>query len=84
MSIPREEPLPQIELDVDVEKRLSSSLPSDAEMEGTARQNELGPKLKRAHFFSPLDPAVAEAVNKDAETVEYTPEEDVRMFCAVF
>ncbi|KAJ3907684.1 MFS general substrate transporter [Lentinula edodes] len=79
MSIPREEPLPQTELDVDVEKRLSSSLPSDAEMEGTARQNELGPKLKRAHFFSPLDPAVAEAVNKDAETVEYTPEEDYKV-----
>ncbi|GAV99050.1 MFS general substrate transporter [Lentinula edodes] len=79
MSIPREEPLPQTELDVDVEKRLSSSLPSDAEMEGIARQNELGPKLKRAHFFSPLDPAVAEAVNKDAETVEYTPEEDYKV-----
>ncbi|KAF8826959.1 hypothetical protein HHX47_DHR5000929 [Lentinula edodes] len=84
MSIPREEPLPQTELDVDVEKRLSSSLPSDAEMEGTARQNELGPKLKRAHFFSPLDPAVAEAVNKDAETVEYTPEEDTERTCKKF
>ncbi|KAJ3998253.1 MFS general substrate transporter [Lentinula boryana] len=75
-----EESLQHTELDVvDVEKGTSSSVPSDAEREGTAHQNELGPKLKRAHFFSPLDPAVAEAVNLDAETVEYTPEEEYKV-----
>jgi len=46
--------------------------------EGTAYQSELGPKAKRKHFFSPLDAAYAEAVHKDAEFVEFTPEEEVR------
>ncbi|KAJ3779007.1 MFS general substrate transporter [Lentinula raphanica] len=79
-NLPREQELVQhSELEIDVEKRLASALPSEAEREGTARQNELGPKLKRAHFFSPLDPAVAEAVNRDAETVEYTADEEYKV-----
>ncbi|KAJ3760004.1 MFS general substrate transporter [Lentinula raphanica] len=79
-NLPREQELVQhSELEIDVEKRLASALPSEAEREGTARQNELGPKLKRTHFFSPLDPAVAEAVNRDAETVEYTADEEYKV-----
>ncbi|KAJ3829483.1 MFS general substrate transporter [Lentinula raphanica] len=79
-NLPREQELVQhSELEIDVEKRLASALPSEAEREGTARQSELGPKLKRAHFFSPLDPAVAEAVNRDAETVEYTADEEYKV-----
>ncbi len=47
--------------------------------EGTAHQSALGPKPKRKHFFSPLDSTYADAVNLDAESVEFTPEEDVRV-----
>lgn len=50
------------------------------EIEGTLHQKELGPKAQRKHFFSPLDPAWAEAVHRDAELVQYTPEEEVRQF----
>ena len=45
--------------------------------EGTSHQSELGPKAKRKHFFAPLDPAYADAVNKDAEFVEFTEDEEV-------
>jgi len=45
--------------------------------EGTSHQSELGPKAKRKHFFAPLDPAHADAVNKDAELVEFTEDEEV-------
>ena len=45
--------------------------------EGTSHQSELGPKAKRKHFFAPLDPAYADAVNKDAEFVEFTVDEEV-------
>jgi hypothetical protein len=48
--------------------------------EGTLYQSELGPKAKRKHFFSPLDAACAEAVHKDAEFVEFTPDEEVPLF----
>ncbi|KAF5348886.1 hypothetical protein D9756_009799 [Leucocoprinus leucothites] len=47
--------------------------------DGTLHQNAIGSKVKRKHFFSPLDPAWAEAVHKDAETVQYTPEEEWRV-----
>ena len=50
--------------------------------EGTLYQSELGPKAKRKHFFSPLDAAYAQAVHKDAEFVEFTPEEEVHL-CTV-
>jgi len=45
---------------------------------GTLHQNAIGHKAQRRHFFSPLDPESAEAVHKDAEVVQYTPEEEVR------
>ena len=45
---------------------------------GTLHQNAIGHKARKRFFFSPLDPASAEAVHKDAETVQYTPEEEVR------
>lgn len=45
--------------------------------DGILHQSGLGPP-QRKHFFSPLDPAWAEAVHRDAETVQYTPEEEVR------
>ena len=32
---------------------------------------------ERKHFFSPLSSTLAEALNRDAETVEYTAEEEV-------
>ncbi|KAH9474769.1 hypothetical protein JR316_0013234 [Psilocybe cubensis] len=44
--------------------------------EGTLHQSELGPKAHRKHFFSPLDPAYAEAVNLDAESVEFSEDEE--------
>ncbi|KAG7451677.1 MFS general substrate transporter [Guyanagaster necrorhizus] len=49
--------------------------------EGTAHQNALGPVPKRRlkQFLSPLDSAYAAAVNADAETVEFTPEEDYKV-----
>ena len=47
--------------------------------EGTAKQAKLGPSLnpKRKHFFSQVDPVIAGAVHQDAETVEYSVEEEV-------
>ena len=57
----------------EVEKSLSEHTNKD----GTLHQSELGPKPKRKHFFSPLDPAYADAVHRDAESVEYSAEEEV-------
>jgi len=45
---------------------------------GTLHQNAIGHKARKRSLFSPLDPVSAEAVHKDAETVQYTPEEEVR------
>lgn len=72
-----QEKVPQPE--VDVEKRLSeftehSSTPA-ANSSGVTHQSELG-QTKRGHFFSPLDLKHAQAVNLDAEEVQYTREED--------
>lgn len=47
--------------------------------DGTLHQGKLGPKAKRKHFFSPLDPKYAEAVHMDAENVIFTEEEEVRV-----
>ncbi|EMD37054.1 hypothetical protein CERSUDRAFT_114954 [Gelatoporia subvermispora B] len=44
--------------------------------EGTFYQAQVGKKAKRKHFFSPLDPALAEAVHKDALRVDYTEAEE--------
>lgn len=46
--------------------------------EGTYHQSQLDDKAVRKHFFSPLDPSYSEAVNRDAETVRFTSEEEVR------
>ena len=48
--------------------------------EGTSHQSELGPEAKQKHFFAPLDPAYADAVNKDAEYVAFTADEEVWSF----
>lgn len=47
--------------------------------EGTEHQAALGPQPQRKHFFSALNSAYAEAVNLDAEKVEYKPEEEVNI-----
>ena len=54
------------------------SLHNDNAAEGTHYQQALGGHAKRKHFFASLDQAFAEAVHKDAGTVEYTSEEEVR------
>lgn len=60
----------------DLEKiQVSTSASHNAE--GSYYQSQLGPKPKRKHFFSSLDPSYANAVNRDAETVEFTAQEDV-------
>ncbi|KAF9474852.1 MFS general substrate transporter [Pholiota conissans] len=56
----------------EVEKTSSEHTNKD----GDAHQAALGPKAKRKHFFSPLDPAYADAVHLDAEAVEYTAEQE--------
>lgn len=45
--------------------------------EGTLHQSQLGAKVKRKGFFSPLDFSFADAVHQDAETVVYTEAEEV-------
>ncbi|KAG6855161.1 hypothetical protein H0H87_007447, partial [Tephrocybe sp. NHM501043] len=39
-------------------------------------QAQLGFKATRKHFFAPIDSAYADAVHRDAETVEYTDKEE--------
>jgi hypothetical protein len=58
-------------------EKVEESVQVDYSTEGTHHQLALGSQAKRKHFFSPLDPTYAEAVHKDAEAVEYTPEEEV-------
>lgn len=53
------------------------SMSEHSNTEGTQNQAALGPKPRRKHFFSPLDPAYADAVHRDAESVEFSPEEEV-------
>lgn len=45
--------------------------------QNTSHQVDIGQKPKRKHFFSQLDPAIAEAVHRDAEVIEYSAEEEV-------
>ncbi|KAF8065095.1 MFS general substrate transporter [Lyophyllum atratum] len=68
-----------------VPARQSSSGNSDVEetkgevegaVDGTYNQAQLGFKAKRKHFFAPIDAGYADAVHRDAETVEYTEEEE--------
>lgn len=45
--------------------------------EGTFHQAQVAGIAKRKHFFSPPDASLAEAVNRDADNVEFTEEEEV-------
>ncbi|CAK5278165.1 unnamed protein product [Mycena citricolor] len=47
--------------------------------DGVYHQSRLGPKATRKHFFSPLDRSYAEAVNLDAEGVEFDQAEERRV-----
>ncbi|KAF7319362.1 MFS general substrate transporter [Mycena chlorophos] len=64
----------------DTDERSSNASPAVIDnshnRDGTYYQSLLGPKAKRAHFFSPLDKAYSDACHRDAETVEYTEEEE--------
>jgi hypothetical protein len=62
---------------VDIEHSTSDASTPD-KATGDYHQSQLGPKPTRKHFFSPLDPGYADAVNLDAETVEFTEAEEVR------
>ncbi|KAK7460853.1 hypothetical protein VKT23_008784 [Stygiomarasmius scandens] len=62
----------------DVEKVVISS-EQHFNKDGTYYQSQAGPKVKRKHFFAPLDAAHAEAVTKDAENVVFTPEEEYKV-----
>ncbi|KAI0267310.1 MFS general substrate transporter [Gloeopeniophorella convolvens] len=69
MSLSAENDKPSAEIEV-TEIRGDTS-------DGTFHQGQLGDhKPRRSHYFSPLDPAFADAVHKDAEVVSYTPAEE--------
>ncbi|KZT09099.1 uncharacterized protein LAESUDRAFT_537947 [Laetiporus sulphureus 93-53] len=63
----------------EVEKDVEECRVEDPNTEGTLFQSRLGDKARRRHFFSPLDKSIAEAVHKDAETVEFTEAEERAM-----
>ncbi|KAI0366510.1 MFS general substrate transporter [Pilatotrama ljubarskyi] len=44
--------------------------------DGTFHQSQVAGRPERKHFFSPPDAAIADAVNKDADNVEFTEEEE--------
>ncbi|OSD00480.1 MFS general substrate transporter [Trametes coccinea BRFM310] len=44
--------------------------------EGTFHQARVAGQVRRKHFFSPPDAALAEAVNRDADNFEFTEEEE--------
>jgi len=63
----------------DSKEAADSIHPEHSLKEGTLHQAKLElNKPERKHFFSQLDPAYADAVNRDAETIEYSIEEEVR------
>ncbi|OJT07696.1 hypothetical protein TRAPUB_1437 [Trametes pubescens] len=45
--------------------------------EGTFHQAQVAGIAERKHFFSPPDASLAEAVNRDADNVEFTEDEEV-------
>lgn len=45
--------------------------------EGTFHQARVSGRPERKHFFSPPDASLADAVNRDADNVEFTDEEEV-------
>lgn len=60
----------------EMEKDVEEARVEASNAEGTLHQAALGPRVKQRHFFSALDREVADAVHKDAETVEFTEEEE--------
>ena len=63
---------------VDIEKAADApALNEVSNSEGTAHQDALGPKAKSG-LFTPLDQDYANAVQEDAKSVVFSPEEDVR------
>ncbi|KAF5384199.1 hypothetical protein D9615_003370 [Tricholomella constricta] len=44
--------------------------------DGTYHQAQLGLEKERKHFFAPIDSSYADAVHRDAATVEYTEEDE--------
>lgn len=50
---------------------------NESNEDGTFHQQQIGPKAKRKHFFSSLDPAYADAVHRDAQSVQFTELDEV-------
>ncbi|KAJ6550729.1 MFS general substrate transporter [Mycena sp. CBHHK59/15] len=66
-----------MEPDTDTKDReRASTISHGINAAGEYHQAQLGARPTRAHFFSPLDPGYADAVNRDAEGVEYTEAEE--------
>ncbi|RPD52492.1 MFS general substrate transporter, partial [Lentinus tigrinus ALCF2SS1-6] len=64
---------------IDEEKKLEDGMSrarDSALSEGTFYQSQVSGKPIRKHFFSPPDGALAEAVNQDADNVDFTLEEE--------
>ncbi|TFK31426.1 MFS general substrate transporter [Crucibulum laeve] len=78
MSSPHEPEPKNSSSDIEDVPSFSSNQPN-ANQDGTNHQSLLGPKPRRKHFFSPLDPGYADAIHKDAEEVVYTEEEERRV-----
>ncbi|KAF9489510.1 MFS general substrate transporter [Pleurotus eryngii] len=53
-------------------KAVEKGFGNESNEDGTFHQLQLGPKAKRKHFFSSLDPAYADAVHRDAQSVQFT------------
>jgi hypothetical protein len=70
--------LPSLQQDLAIDN-VEKSVSEQSNTEGTFHQMGLGLRTKRKHFFSPLDPSYANAVHRDAETVEYSEAEEVRL-----
>lgn len=65
--------------------RVDHDVAEKPNIEGTYHQSQMSvSKPKRKHFFSPLDPSYADAVHRDAATVEYSAEEEVRVVLPTF
>ena len=69
-------------LSPDIEKIVEEKKGETFNAEGTYYQSLVEPRHGFA-FFAPLPKRYAEAVHKDAETVQYTEEEEASMFFSV-
>ncbi|KAH9910536.1 MFS general substrate transporter [Fomitopsis serialis] len=68
--------LPAAAMSPESDKDIEEARIEDPNTEGTRFQAALGERARRRQFFSRLDTEVADAVNKDAETVEFTADEE--------